>query len=159
MINVFLRKIVCLVALVGCTILPFLSNAQTPFLPQPLSDAVNSEYTEIKPILTENDSTLFFIRVNHPSNKWGTTGSQDIWWSHLQKDGTWSYAERLPDAINRSRYNAIYGVYDHGKSILINGIYSKSGKWKQRGISVVSHDGDKWAEPEPLKFKTRHKSP
>lgn len=157
MINVFLRKIGCLVVIVGCTILPFLSNAQkTPFLPQALSDAVNSDYTEIKPLLTENDSTLFFIRVDHPSNKWGTTGSQDIWWSHLQNDGTWSYAERLPDVVNRTRYNAIYGVYDNGKSILINGVFAKNGKWKQRGVSVVHRNGNTWTEPESIDFKAKH---
>ncbi|MDD2198033.1 MAG: hypothetical protein PHE03_11820, partial [Bacteroidales bacterium] len=77
-------------------------SAQTSFEPQNLG-AINSEYSEINPVISRDGETLFFCRVNHPENRLGEENSQDIWFSTLQDDGTWGKAIRLSNEVNLGR--------------------------------------------------------
>lgn len=125
------------------------------FLPQNLGSNINSVYPELNPVLSEDGKTLYFNRQNHPENAYGKYDSQDIWFSYLQPDGTWSAAKRLDAPFNNARNNAI--VTCIGKqTYLIDGIYSKGKKikWLKRGLSVVTkNDNDQWSAPEKVKIK------
>ena len=129
--------------------------AQTGFTPQKLSDEINSGYAEINPMLSPDGKTLYFTRVNHPDNRFGEIDSQDIWYTTLNADGTWSEAKRLPNSINIGRYNAIFSILDDGKTFLINGQFSNDGKyWVDRGLSVIEKvDENTWSKPMPLNLK------
>ncbi|HQG73193.1 MAG TPA: hypothetical protein P5139_09485, partial [Tenuifilum sp.] len=129
--------------------------AQTGFTPQKLSGEINTGYAEINPILSPDGKTLYFTRVNHPENRFGEVDSQDIWCTTLNPDGTWSEAKRLPNTINLGRYNAIFGILDDGKTFVINGHYTESGKyWTERGLSVIERiDENTWGTPRPLNVK------
>ncbi|HPI70676.1 MAG TPA: hypothetical protein PLF99_05075, partial [Tenuifilaceae bacterium] len=81
----------------------FGTYAQTSFNPTNLGKAINSEYSEINPVISRDGKTLFFNRVNHPENHLGADNTQDIWYSKLQDDGTWSEAVRLPNTVNIGR--------------------------------------------------------
>ena len=125
--------------------------SQSSFLPQNLGENVNSGYSEINPILAPDGKTLYFVRVNHPENNYGFTNSQDIWFSRMNTNGTWSEAERLPDSVNIGRYNAILSLSDDGKTALIKGIYNKNGTmWKKKGLSIIHKTSHGWTKPEPL---------
>lgn len=122
-------------------------------LPQNLGPAINSEYNEINPVLSADGKTLFFTRSNHPENTFGAYDSEDIWYSELQPDGQWSTAKHLP-LLNIWRYNSVLSISRDGKTILINGIYNRAGNfWKQRGLSVVTRDGDGWMRPAMLNVR------
>jgi hypothetical protein len=58
-----------------CFIIPGLlfieSEAQSPFIPENLSLASGSEYTEVNPVISVDGKTLFFNRINHPENRYG----------------------------------------------------------------------------------------
>jgi outer membrane protein OmpA-like peptidoglycan-associated protein len=124
-----------------------------PYVPRNLGEAVNTIYSEIKPVLSPDGKTLYFVRVDHPQNRFGTKGSQEVWVSYLQEDGYWSEAERMPSQINIGRYNAVLSVTDDGKTLLINGIYNKKGNtWKKRGFSLVKMGNSSWGIPEPVKI-------
>lgn len=126
---------------------------ENPFLPQNLGEAVNSAYSEIKPLVSQDGQNLYFVRINHPENKYGIKGSQEIWHSLLQPDGSWSEAERMPDNINIGRYNALLGLSSDGKTFVINGIYNKKGTfWKGRGMSTIQWNDSVWGAPEPIKM-------
>src|SRR5690606_42004 len=92
--------------------------AQT-YQPESLGPGVNSTYDDINPVLSPDEHTLFFIRVNHPSNTFGAEDSEDIWYSQLQSDGTWSDARRIPE-LNIGRYNAVLAVSEDGNTVLLN---------------------------------------
>ncbi|WP_178377082.1 OmpA family protein [Chryseolinea serpens] len=129
--------------------------AQSSFIPKNLGPNINSTYDEINPVLSADGKTLYFSRVNHPSNTFGATDSQDIWFSKLQADGSWSVAERLP-RFNLGHYNAVLSTSADGNTLLINGIYSADGMtWKKNGLSTVSKTADGWSMPMPLKVSTR----
>lgn len=129
--------------------------AQTSFQPINLGNTVNSEYAEINPVISRDGKTLFFSRVNHPQNKFGEDSSQDVWFSTLLEDGTWSPAVRLPESVNIGRYNAILSALDDGRSYLILGRYNKSGtRWLTRGFSIIEQVNPyEWGNPKAVKVK------
>jgi len=131
------------------------SSAQTSFKPVNLGSNVNSEYPEINPIMHPDGKTLYFSRANHPENTYGGVNSQDIWYTVLNEDGTWTEAKRLPRSVNIGRYNAIFGILDNGNAFLINGHYSPNGKyWIDRGLSIIERtDNESWSKPTLVDVK------
>lgn len=150
--NRLFSKIIFALALLATVCL---AKAQTSFEPENLGKNVNTEHSEINPVVSWDGQTLFFSRVNHPENRFGPSDSQDIWFSKMQEDGTWGKASRLPNKVNVGQYNAILSALDDGKSYLILGRYNRSGKqWVSRGFSVVEHLGEnEWSTPRPIKVK------
>lgn len=128
--------------------------AQQAYPPEKLSTAVNSLYPEFNPILSPDGGTLYFARANHPENAYGTHDTQDIWYSQIQEDGSWSEAQRMPEHLNQNRYNALLGIFNQGNSLLLQGHYNKRGNsWKKRGLSVSHKTDSGWSLPRPLKVQ------
>jgi len=131
------------------------AQSQTSFAPKNLGIQVNSEYPEIKPILSSNGKTLYFTRVNHPENRFGPNDSQDIWFSKQNEDGTWAPAQRAPDQLNIGRYNAILAALDDSKTYLLLGGFNKKGtRWQTRGLSIIERKSEmEWGDPIPLSVR------
>lgn len=147
-----MKKLILSIIFLSCFLL-VKGQQQSSFLPQNLGDAVNSYYSEINPVMSPDGKTLYFVRVNHPDNKYGDFDSQDVWQTTMNEDGSWNEAERLPDNVNIGRYNAILSLSEDGKTALINGIYNKAGTfWKKRGLSLIRKNNDTWTVPEPLEI-------
>lgn len=145
----------CLIFLLGIhSLAQQPSTKPSTFLPQNLGPVVNTEYAEINPVLSPNGKILFFNRVNHPENYYGKHDSQDIYYSHLQSDGSWSTARRLEAPFNQARHNAIICALSDD-TYLIDGIFTKGNipRWRKRGFSVVTVTGDQWSKPQALKMK------
>ncbi len=124
---------------------------QSSFLPNNLGESVNSTYNEINPVLSPDGKTIYFVRVNHPENTFGAIDSEDIWFSTLQADGTWSTAQR-DLTLNVGRYNGVLSLSPDGNTAVINGVYNKSGTfWKKRGLSIVTKSETGWGVPEKIK--------
>jgi len=142
---------ICILLLIGflpCNVL----LGQSAFIPQNLGNTVNSSYDEVNPVLSPDGKILYFVRVNHPENTYGAEDSEDIWYSQLKPDGTWSAAIHLP-ALNVARYNAILSC-NTNSTVLINGIYNKKGTfWKKRGLSTVTVTQGAWSVPQMLRVK------
>ncbi len=142
-----------LTVLTGFVLLTHVVAAQSSFLPQGLGSPVNSSYHEINPVLSPDGTTLYFVRVNHPENTYGAADSEDIWYSILLHDSTWSDPQRIPE-LNIGRYNAVLSVSGDGNTLLLNGVYNRKGNiWKKRGLSLSHRNGDEWGTPERLKIK------
>ena len=122
------------------------------FVPFTLGDSITSQYDEINPVLSPDGKTLFFSRVNHPENHYGTLGSQDIWYSNKVKSDVWTAPVRVEASFNNSRYNALYSIADNWEC-LVSGVYTKNGIYKKRGLSIVRYDSafKKWQNPVKLK--------
>ena len=127
-----------------------IAEGQNSFMAQKLSPAVNSEYTDINPVLDPSGKTLYFNRVNHPENTFGKDESMDIWYSQLINDSTWTVAKRMPLPFNTARSNSITAISTDGKEFLISGIFSrKKIMWLSRGLSIVTKTGDSaWSSPK-----------
>ncbi len=132
--------------------LPIEQNT-SKFLPHNLGPNINTvEYGEINPIISPDGKTLYFTRINHPENTYGTNDSQDIWFSELRADGTWGKAQRMPNNVNVGKFNSVLSISSDGKTILLTGRYTKKGNWLKRGLSISSKTSLGWSNPEPLKI-------
>lgn len=119
-----------------------------------LGSAVNSEFAELNPVMAPDGKTLYFGRKNHPSNRFGTqgsetvAGSQDIWFSERVGD-VWSTARRMPDVLNRDQYNTILSISPDGQTILLKGAYI-NGVYESRGFSMAKKVVGGWSIPEKI---------
>jgi OOP family OmpA-OmpF porin len=119
--------------------------------PENLGSAVNSEFSELNPVISPDGRTLYFGRKNHPSNRYGVkgsetiSGSQDIWFSEKVGD-TWSTARRLSEVLNRDQYNTILSISPDGQTILIKGAYV-NGTYETRGFSISNKTTAGWTVP------------
>lgn len=136
-----------------------LVNAQTQpsgaFMPKDPGEAVNSPFHELNPLLSEDGCTLYYVRANHPLNRFGADQTQDVWISRRSSwDAPWQQAERMTDAINRAKLNTLYAVLDSGRTFVIKGRYTrKKAHLYKRGVSVVTLRNDStYATPHRLKI-------
>ncbi|MHA8050353.1 OmpA family protein [Aquirufa sp. ROCK-SH2] len=132
----------------------FFSFGQSTPLAENLGSAVNSQYSELNPVMAPDGKTLYFGRKSHPQNKFGTmgtetvSGSQDIWYSEFI-GGVWSAAKRMPDVLNRDQYNTILSISPDGQTILVKGAYV-NGQYETRGFSISKKTANGWSIPEKL---------
>lgn len=120
-------------------------------VPENLGSAVNSEFSELNPVISPDGRTLYFGRKNHPANRYGVkgsetiSGSQDIWFSEKVGD-TWSTARRLSEVLNRDQYNTILSISPDGQTILLKGAYV-NGAYETRGFSISNKTTNGWTVP------------
>lgn len=115
-----------------------------------LGGAVNTEYSEIHPLIAPDGQTLYFVRVSHPSNNYGKEGSNDVWFSELMSDKRWAVARKMANTINKDRYNDLFSITPDGNTALIRGVYTNGRKTDEVGISVSKKKGTAWAQPNKL---------
>ena len=115
-----------------------------------LGGAVNTEYSEIHPLIAPDGQTLYFVRVSHPSNNFGKEGSNDVWFSDLMSDKRWAVARKMPNTINKDRYNDLFSITPDGNTALIRGVYTNGRKTDEVGISISKKKGTAWQQPNKL---------
>lgn len=121
-----------------------------------LDENVNSEYSELNPLLSPDGKTLYFSRKNHPENVGGVTDKEDIWYSELDTAGHWKLAQNLTPLNNPGPnfINYISSVTPDGKSavVLLGNQYNEKGKMLA-GVSVSSNVSGNWSKPQALNIK------
>ncbi|MBP6410778.1 MAG: OmpA family protein [Pseudarcicella sp.] len=111
-----------------------------------LNKNINSSYSELTPVVTDNDNMLYFTRDGHPENT-GEYNKQDIWYAQKTNNNLWNTPKKINFPINNDENNAICGLFDNGKSMLLNNIYNNDGSiTKGFSISRKLSNGD-WAKP------------
>ncbi|GAB1445744.1 MAG: OmpA family protein [Cyclobacteriaceae bacterium] len=141
---------------------PIIANISIPellskgIIVERLDESVNSDYSELNPLLSPDGKTLYFSRRNHPENIGGVTDKEDIWYSELGADGTWTLAKNIGPKFNNNNPNFINAVSatPDGKSviILLGNKYQKDGKMVA-GVSVSDNLSGTWSDPKPLNIE------
>lgn len=119
-----------------------------------LDKNVNSEYSELNPLLSPDGKTLYFSRKNHPGNVGGSKDKEDIWYSELDSTGHWKLAKNMGSAFNNPEpnfVNSIQSVTPDGRTavMILGNKYLDNGKM-QAGVSISSNVGGSWSKPVPL---------
>ena len=120
---------------------------------------INSDLPELRPTISADGNTLFFICENHPVNtKYNSVpNSQDIWYSRRDSSGKWSEARHLAYPLNTSQYNAVYWMSPDNNRILIRGAFL-NGAFNGKGVSMCSlKSNGRWSEPNALMIKNYSK--
>ncbi len=126
-------------------------------LVEQLDKNVNSEATELNPILSPDGKTLYFSRKNHPENIGGLADKEDIWYSELDENGKWQVAKNMGPQFNNPGPNFVSSVSaatPDGKSVvmILGNKYLPEGKMLA-GVSVSNNMGGTWTNPVPLEIE------
>ncbi len=120
-----------------------------------LGPNINSKYSELFPILTPDESLMFFTRKGAPENVGfaKNPNDEDIWYSTRQSDGSWSQAQRLPGPLNTENYDGVRAINSTGTHLYLQNIYRADGTGS-KGFSVAEKQSDgSWSFPEPLEIE------
>lgn len=136
--------------------IPKLQLLASGLVVEALDQNVNSEYSELNPLLSPDGKTLYFSRRNHPDNIGGKKDREDIWYSELDSSGNWSLAKNMGPMFNNAQpnfINSIQSVTPDGRSavMLLGNKYLPNGKM-QAGVSISSNVSGSWSKPVALKI-------
>lgn len=118
-----------------------------------LGEIVNTEYPEYVPVISADESTLFFTsrRPHEESTDIDEQDNQyfeDIYYS-TNEHGKWTSPIRLNNNINTDEHDACIGVSADGQQLFM--YKSRRSSSGIAGDIWVSHkDGDEWESPEKL---------
>lgn len=109
---------------------------------------VNSSYSEINPKVSPDGKTLYFSRGYHPQNIGGESDEEDIWYSILNDDATWSVAQRFPTPLNNADNNSIHSITPDGNTILLMNVYNYFDGSMSNGTSLAYRSRGGWTFPK-----------
>jgi outer membrane protein OmpA-like peptidoglycan-associated protein len=127
-----------------------------------LSEAINSENEEYVPVITADESELFFT-TRRPTTLGGQLDLglgdyyEDIFYSKFE-DGKWTTAENLGKPVNSEYHDATVGLSLDGQKLFIY----RDNKKGVGNIYVTEKKGTTWSEPtelpEPINSKNQETS-
>ncbi len=123
-----------------------------------LTEAINSRYTEVKPLVSHDGTTLYFSRLFSPDNVDGIADPQDIYFSKYL-NGQWTKAFNIGAPLNDNLSNGICSISPDGNSILVINGYGPYGKVSP-GVSISTKTASGWSKPrkiEILDFENKSK--
>ncbi len=113
-----------------------------------LGPNINSAYDEVGPVISPDGRTLYFDRPNHPEN----FGDDDIWYSELQRNGSWAPSRNIGSPLNNADNNFVSSVTPDGNTLLLGNVYNRDGSMGP-GVSIVRRTRTGWGTPQALKIK------
>ena len=119
-----------------------------------LGSEINSQYSELAPIISPDGNLLFFtMGVGHPDNL-GEEHLQDCYVSRKMSDGHWGAPRNLGAPINSTGNDAISGVSTDGSVLFVknfgynhrNGLcfarFVGRGQWKLDSITIDKYSNE-----------------
>lgn len=126
------------------------SAFETKHYPVLLSEEINSEYTEIGPVISPAGDKLFFTRANSPDNIGGT--GQDIYMAIKNEKGEFAGVKNIGPPLNNKNSNYVISVLPGGNEMMVGNIYLPGGKSKN-GFSISKKIGERWQFPDSMHFE------
>ena len=121
-----------------------LEEARRP--PERLSGAINTAAREYGPVISPDGKTLYIIRRFDPRNT-GGGGDEEIWYSELRSDGSWSTARQIGSGLNTESHDGVKSVTPDGNTLLLHSPYLTT-------PALISHRTKRgWSKPEELRVE------
>ena len=117
-----------------------------------LGPKVNSKYNDLFPVLTPDETVLFFVRKGDPENVGYAKNheDEDIWYSTRLSDGSWSNAVHMGPPLNTNNYDGVRAINSTATHLYLQNIYHADGTG-DRGFSVsIKQPDGSWSFPKPL---------
>lgn len=149
-------------------------HAQEPdsltMMRQNLGPNVNTKSIEILPLVSPDGGTLYFDRKYDAANVGGEDDEDDIYYSTLQPDSSWSTATNIGAPFNTTGSDVLFWISPDGNTALIHSgrmirttrkqtriIKGKSQVVEEPveqkvGLAIVRRRQGVWQEPKPLKI-------
>lgn len=116
-----------------------------------LGPNVNSRVWDTQPSISSDGKTLYFVRGSH-----GRSKNKDIYYTKLQKDGTWGKAEKLGGPINTSGSETSPFIHFDNKTLYFSSDGHPGLGELDFFVSRKKEDGT-WGEPENLGYPINSK--
>ena len=111
-----------------------------------IGSPINSTYWEAQPSISPDGKTLYFV-----SNRGGGSGKNDIWFSNLKRDGSWTKPINLGDKINTSGQEQSPFIHPDNKTLY----FASDGKTGMGGFDlfkVTKNQDGTWGEAKNLGY-------
>ena len=111
-----------------------------------IGSPVNSTYWEAQPSISPDGKTLYFV-----SNRGGGSGKNDIWFSNLKRDGSWTKPINLGDKINTSGQEQSPFIHPDNKTLY----FASDGRTGMGGFDlfkVTKNQDGTWGEAKNLGY-------
>ncbi len=127
-----------------------------------LGPAINSIYTEVNPVISADEQTIYVNRKNHPENTPNPKKSNDeahvndeIWVSTRDENGAWKPVQRMAPPINNYNNNSVISVAPDGNTLILNNHYSNDGSYNVGpGLSLSKRTPEgTWSIPQKILIK------
>ncbi|MBE2245868.1 MAG: OmpA family protein [Candidatus Competibacteraceae bacterium] len=115
-----------------------------------LGPNINTSYSEISPIISQDGKYLFYSSKNNPDNIGGKDDKDDVWISERQSDNTWSMRKNIGKPINNSSPNTVISITPDNNSMLLRGRYKSDGSFGGNGASITYRTQSGWSMPVPI---------
>jgi outer membrane protein OmpA-like peptidoglycan-associated protein len=117
-----------------------------------LGPAINTGAIEIMPIVSPDGKTLYFDRKNDPGNTGGVDDDDDIYYSTMQRDGSWSPARNIGPPLNSAGSDVLFWVSPDGTTALVyHGTPVASGR--PMGLAITHQTNGAWSEPKQISIQ------
>lgn len=117
-----------------------------------LSNNINSDFSETRPLIAPDGKTLYYSRAFHPENMGGDNDENDIWYSIFnEKNNAWEKSKNLGAPLNNNGPNYISSITPDGNAmtVILGNEYGKRNKMNP-GVSVSTKTSEGWSKPKSL---------
>lgn len=117
-----------------------------------LSNNINSDFSETRPLIAPDGKTLYYSRAFHPENMGGDNDENDIWYSIFnEKNNAWEKSKNLGAPLNNNGPNYISSITPDGNAmtVILGNEYGKRDKMNP-GVSVSTKTSEGWSKPKSL---------
>lgn len=112
-----------------------------------LGPNVNSQYTEITPVISPDGKTLYLTVDGDPLN---IRKSYDIYYSTSINDTTWLPRSNAGFPLNNDWPNTVISVSPDNNSVILMHTYNTDGSPKGSGLSISTKANEGWSIPQDL---------
>jgi len=113
-----------------------------------LSSNINSEISELNPIISADGNHFYFIRSKWKDNQ---VENQMIWYSEKDPNGDWKKSVKMSEPFNKGDMNRIVSISPDGNEIVLSYGIIKTNKVE---YIKIQKNNNKWKEVEILKPKS-----
>ncbi|MGB0887639.1 MAG: OmpA family protein [Vicingaceae bacterium] len=118
-----------------------------------LSDNINSEYSELTPIITADGKTLYICRDDHPQNTGDPKDDSDIWISKLDENGEWGPLKNMGFPLNNKGSNFPISASPDNNSLVVANTYASDGTKGGQGFSISYKTANGWGIPQAFEIQ------
>lgn len=116
-----------------------------------LGTNINSQYSELAPIISPDGNKLYFTRDKNPKNL-GPFKKQDVWYAIKNHDGYFDKAINIGSPINNDEDNFIFSISPDGNTAYLGGYYPGLSN-NQGGPYISQFDGINWSIPSQIQIE------
>lgn len=112
---------------------------------------INSEYSELAPIISPDGKVLYYTRDGHPNNV-GIDHQQDVWFATIDSNGIFNAPQNIGQPINNIYNNFAISITPDNNSLLLGNVYVMN-QTPQPGLSISHRIANGWDFPEKLQIE------